>query len=250
MTGVAGSENTAPSGGVGLGLGQNGIGRVAAPLREQVVTLIRQAILDFRLKPGQRLVERELIEQLGVSRTTIREVLRQLTTEGLVTVIPQKGAIVTAPSAEEAADIYEMRAALEALAVRRFVERATAEEVGRLRASYAAMQQVLEADGDIQAHLAAKDHFYGVLLASSPSIEQVLGGLQARVRMLRATSLGAPGRRAEAVAEIGILMDAIEARDADRAAEACIQHVRRAASTGLARLGEGEDRDPALLGGA
>jgi DNA-binding GntR family transcriptional regulator len=205
------------------------------------VTLIRQAILDFQLKPGQRLVERELIEQLGVSRTTIREVLRQLTTEGLVTVIPQKGAIVTAPSAEEAADIYEMRAALEALAVRRFVERATTEEIARLRSVYESMQQVLEADGDIHAHLAAKDAFYAVLLASSPSIEQVLGGLQARVRLLRATSLGAPGRRAEAVAEIGALVEAIEDRDTERAAEACILHVRRAASTGLSRLRQLDD---------
>ena len=59
------------------------VGRVAAPLREQVVDVLRQAILDFRLKPGQRLIERELVEQTGVSRTTIREVLRQLAAEGL-----------------------------------------------------------------------------------------------------------------------------------------------------------------------
>jgi DNA-binding GntR family transcriptional regulator len=232
----------------GMSLGQNGIGRVAAPLREQVVTLIRQAILDFQLKPGQRLVERELIEQLGVSRTTIREVLRQLTTEGLVTVIPQKGAIVTAPSPEEAADIYEMRAALEALAVRRFVERATPEEIARMRSAYESMERVLEADGDIHAHLAAKDAFYAVLLGSSPSIEQVLGGLQARVRLLRATSLGAPGRRAEAVAEIRAVVEAIEDRDAERAVEACVLHVRRAASIGLARLGQLEDQGPVPLG--
>lgn len=226
---------------VGISLGENGIGRVAAPLREQVVTLIRQAILDFRLKPGQRLVERELIEQLGVSRTTIREVLRQLTTEGLVTVIPQKGAVVTAPSPEEAADIYEMRAALEGLAVRRFVERATPEEIAALRSTYESMVRVLNEDGDIHAHLGAKDAFYAVLLGSSSSIEQVLGGLQARVRLLRATSLGAPGRRAEAIAEIGALLEAIEERDADRAAEACMLHVRRAASTGLSRLAQLDD---------
>ena len=61
------------------------VGRIAAPLREQVIAALRQAILDFNLKPGQRLVERELIEQLGVSRTTVREALRELTSEGLVT---------------------------------------------------------------------------------------------------------------------------------------------------------------------
>jgi DNA-binding GntR family transcriptional regulator len=90
------------------------IGRVAAPLREQVVTLVRDAILGFRLQPGQRLVERELVEQLGVSRATVREVLRQLAVEGLVTVVPQRGAIVTALSPDDAADLYEMRASLEA----------------------------------------------------------------------------------------------------------------------------------------
>src|SRR5690242_3051163 len=102
--------------------GLNGIriGRVAAPLREQVLEALRNAILNFDLKPGERLVERELIERIGVSRTTIREVLRELTAEGLVMVIPQKGAVVYAPSAEEAKDLYAVRAALEALAVRRF----------------------------------------------------------------------------------------------------------------------------------
>src|SRR5256885_12198463 len=97
------------------------VGRVAAPLREQVLDVLRQAILDFRLKPGQRLIERELIEQIGVSRTTIREVLRELTAEGLVTTIPQKGAIVVVPTPGEAADLFEVPPAPEAPAPRRVV---------------------------------------------------------------------------------------------------------------------------------
>src|ERR1700742_4886022 len=71
------------------------IGRVAAPIRDQVLDVVRQGILDFQLKPGQRLIERELIEQLGVSRATVREVLSRLVAEGLVTIIPQRGAIVS-----------------------------------------------------------------------------------------------------------------------------------------------------------
>ena len=73
--------------------------RVQAPLREQVLELLRDDIVEQRLEPGHRLIERELVEQIGVSRTTIREVLRQLAAEGLVTTIPQKGAVVAAPSA-------------------------------------------------------------------------------------------------------------------------------------------------------
>lgn len=94
------------------------VGRVAAPLREQVIEALRAAILEFGLTPGQRLVERELIEQLGVSRTTVREALRELTSEGLVTVVPQCGAIVSSPSPSEAEELYEARVALESLVVR------------------------------------------------------------------------------------------------------------------------------------
>jgi DNA-binding transcriptional regulator YhcF (GntR family) len=94
------------------------VGRSAAPLRERVLDVLRQAILDGRYRPGQRLVERELIELTGVSRSTIREALRELEAEGLVETVPQKGAIVVIPTATEARELIEVRAALEELAVR------------------------------------------------------------------------------------------------------------------------------------
>ena len=111
------------------------VGRVAAPLREQVIDALRAAILDFTLAPGQRLIERELIEQLGVSRTTVREALREWTSEGLITVVPQKGAIVSSPSVEEAQELYEARRRLEGLLVRRFVERAAKSQIIALAAA-------------------------------------------------------------------------------------------------------------------
>ena len=97
------------------------VSRVAAPVREQVLELLRKEIVEMRLRPGQRLVERELIDSFGVSRTTIREALRGLAAEGLVTTIPQKGAIVAIPSAKAAAEVYEVRALLEGAAAREFV---------------------------------------------------------------------------------------------------------------------------------
>jgi DNA-binding GntR family transcriptional regulator len=213
------------------------IGRVAAPLREQVVTVVRDAILGFRLEPGQRLVERELVEQLGVSRATVREVLRQLAAEGLVTVVPQRGAIVTALSADDAADLYEMRASLEALAVQRFVQRAAPEQVVDLRAAVSEIERTAD-DGDPQEQLRAKDRFYEVLFRGSGSepLQQTLAGLQARVRLLRATSLSEPGRPREAAAELRAVVDAVEAGDAERAAAACSLHLQNAARTALARL--------------
>jgi GntR family transcriptional regulator, trigonelline degradation regulator len=226
------------------------VGRVAAPLREQVLEVLRQAILDFRLKPGQRLIERELIEQTGVSRTTIREVLRQLAAEGLVTTIPQKGAIVVVPSAQEAADLYELRAALEALAGRLFVRRGTDEQVAQLRKCFREIERLCKRrNPDIQGMLATKDTFYDVLLegAGNRAMRDTLDGLRARVRLLRATSLSQRDRSASTVAEIRDIVEAAEARDEDAMAAACEHHVYQAARAGLSGLVELDQNAAAVL---
>ncbi|HZZ47137.1 MAG TPA: GntR family transcriptional regulator [Pseudonocardia sp.] len=214
------------------------IGRVAAPLREQVVEALRNAILNFELQPGQRLVERELIEQTGVSRPTIREVLRELTAEGLVVTVPQKGAMVYRPSPDEARDLYAVRGALEALTVRRFIERASAEQHDRLAATVGRLETDVAASADMPELLRSKDLFYEALLAgaASPTVEQILAGVQARVRLMRATSMSQPGRPARMATEMRALVDAIGARDVELATRLCTEHLEHAAATGLAAL--------------
>jgi DNA-binding GntR family transcriptional regulator len=214
------------------------MGRVSAPLREQVIAALRQAILDFQLKPGQRLVERELIEQLGVSRTTIREALRELTSEGLVTVVPQRGAMVSAPSLEDAIDLYEVRASLESLVTQRFVERATDAEVEKLSQTIDDLAVVSDNSHDIREILAAKDRFYAVLIAGarSAALQQLLEGIQARVQVLRATSLSEAGRAFEVVRELRAVVAAIAERDAEKASRLCAEHVRKASVTALHSL--------------
>jgi DNA-binding GntR family transcriptional regulator len=223
------------------------IGRIAAPLRDQVLDVVRQGILDFRLRPGQRLIERELMEQLGVSRATVREVITLLASEGLVTNIPQRGAIVTVLTAEEAADIYEMRVSLEGLAAHRFVERATPRQVKALRAAFESYAEAAPTEGDNLERLRAKDAFYKVLFegAASEPLTQMLTMLQSRVRLLRWTSLSVPGRPEETVNEMRAIVEAIEAKDTVAAAAACARHVRNAAGTALARMSEGPDSWPA-----
>lgn len=214
------------------------VGRVAAPLREQVLDLLRQAILEFRYSPGQRLIERELIEDIGVSRTTIREVLRELEAEGLVKTVPQKGAIVVVPTPEEAADLYEVRAVLEALAVRRFVERADASRLADLRAAYEEFKRVVRRQGSIIELLQAKDAIYDVLFEGSGNgaIGAILGSLQARVRRLRAASLSRPGRPEKALQEILELVEAAEHGDAAAATEIATRHVANASDSGIEAL--------------
>jgi DNA-binding GntR family transcriptional regulator len=214
------------------------LGRVAAPLREQASEALRNAIVSLELPPGYRLRERELIERLAVSRTTVREALRELESEGLVTVIPQRGAVVATLSAREAADLYEARVAIEALVVRRFVERAPDPAIAELREAVEEFTALSERGGEIREMLAAKDRFYDVLVrgASSPPLQQLLGSLQARVRQLRATSLSQDGRPKQAAQELRELLEAIAARDVDAAERLSSAHVRAAASTGLGAL--------------
>ena len=226
------------------------VARVAAPLREQVLDVLRREIVELRLQPGQRLVERELIARLGVSRTTIREALRELAAEGLVQSIPQKGSIVAVPTLKEAGEVYDVRALLEGAAARQFAERATDRHLAALRDAFREIERAA-ADDDPKALLLAKDGFYEVLFdgADNSIIRQVIGGLHARVAVLRATSLQAAGRPAESVDEIRAILAAVEAHDGDAAADAASFHVRRAAQTLFRQLGERTPRDEGTADG-
>jgi DNA-binding GntR family transcriptional regulator len=225
--------------GAGLDLSVR-VQRVAAPVREQVLEQLRHAIVEMRLQPAQRLVERELIEQTGVSRTTIREVLRELAAEGLVTTIPHKGTVVASPTLERAAELYEVRASLEGMAARQFAERATEAHLAKLRDALEAIEAAARTDVAGPPMLAAKKRFYDALFegAANRTIQEIVEGLQARVTVLRRASLAQPGRGAGAVAEVRAIVEALEARDGERAAAACVHHVEQAARTVFAAIND------------
>jgi DNA-binding GntR family transcriptional regulator len=203
--------------------------------REQVLERVRDAILDFRIAPGERLVERELMARTGASRATIREVIRELTALGLVTTEPRKGAVVSLPSLQDAREVYDIRAALEALAVRRFVERAGDEQRAALRRAFDELERVTGADGDMVELLAAKDAVYDVLLdgTENRTLRPVMTGLHARIRALRGRFLTSPGRPRRALEEIRRILEAIEAGDADSAARAVEEHLASAVDAGV-----------------
>jgi DNA-binding GntR family transcriptional regulator len=198
------------------------------PIREQTVQVLRDAILNFELKPGQRLVEREFIDRLGISRTTFREALRELSSEGLVTVVAQKGARVSVPSLKEAADLYEIRASLESLVVTRFIQRASDAEIASLEQTIDDFDDVVARTTNTLELLDSKERFYSVLFdgARSEIFEQVLNGIKARVRALRFTSLSRPGRALDTAAELRLVVEAIARRDAEAATRLNAQHVK------------------------
>src|SRR5690348_16472316 len=213
--------------------------RAPAPIRSRVLDNLRQAILDHKLAPGQRLIERELVELTGVSRTSIREALRELAAEGLVTTIPNKGTIVAQVTAEEARQLYQVRSALEALAGRLFVENATPAQRRALTSVFRAVERA--AGKGARAWLAAKDKFYDVLFEGSgnEALRSIAGTLHARISLLRSLSLTRPGRGAESMAELAEIVAAVQANDADGTAKACSHHVEAAGMAAFSALAEG-----------
>jgi DNA-binding GntR family transcriptional regulator len=210
--------------------------RTPAPIRAQVLDNLRQAILDRRFVPGQRLIERELVELTGVSRTSIREALRELAAEGLVQTIPNKGTVVATLSAEDAGQLYQVRTVLEGLAGQLFVENATEAQRRLLHKAMTAIERLAERGASI---LDAKDRFYDVLFVGGGNLalHQTATGLHARVRALRSLSLSRPGRAEESVRELREIMAAIDADDAERAALACTRHVANAGAVVAEALG-------------
>jgi DNA-binding GntR family transcriptional regulator len=206
------------------------IPRQSAILRLQVEERIRAAIANGIFKPGQRLVERELCEQIGVGRTSVREALRQLEAEGLVTVYPHRGPVVSTLSPEEAQHLYALRALLEGFAGRMFAERRTPDDIAQLEAAYKAFELAAES-GQQRQLIEAKNAFYGVLLDGSgnPYLKQMLTVMHNRVNLLRATSLSQPGRIEKSLAELRRICKALRDGDADKAQSACITHVQEAA---------------------
>jgi len=190
--------------------------RVAAPLRQQVVLLISEAVAAGEYKPGERLVERDLCERYEVSRTVIREALRHLEAQGLIDMVANRGPVVATVTAEEAVWLYEVRASLEGLAARCFAERATAADRKRITTAVNNVAARMDAS-DIVALLAAKDQFYDALFegAHNPIIGSLLRTLHARIRMLRSLSLGAPGRGNDTLAELRAIVEAMTSGDGE-----------------------------------
>jgi DNA-binding GntR family transcriptional regulator len=218
------------------------IRRSAAPLRHEVLEALRASIVNGRLAPGARLIERELISMMGVSRTVIREALRQLEAEGLVDVVPNRGAIVRELTVEEARDLYAIRALLEGLAARMFVEKASADEIaalGReLKGTAAAYRR-----RDPEETIVAKNRFFEVLFAGAKSetLTTMLATLLARIWRWRALGLSHPrrsaGRSEQSIKGLQALYKAIAQRDANAAEKLAREEVMNAAKEIVRILG-------------
>lgn len=210
--------------------------RVAAPLRQQALENLRQSCIDGFYSPGDRLTETALTKDLGVSRTVVRETLRQLESEGLVEIVPNVGAVVRTITKDEVRDLYEVRALLESLIASQCATRATPEQKKDVLAHFSQVQEHIDhAPGDISTLLEYKNELMKSILAGSGNV--VAGGMlqniHARVSRFRELTLSAPGRLSETKSELGQTVDAICQGDAERASALSAAHVRNAGAIAL-----------------
>lgn len=207
----------------------------AETLRSQVENQLRQAIVNGVLQPGQKLVERELCEMLGVSRPSLREALRRLEAEKLIVNVPHRGPEVATITLTQARDLYAMRRLLEGFAAHEFTRLASETQVKTLARAVKRLREAGQKNNRAGV-LEAKADFYNCLLGGCGNalVQEILGGLLSRVSLLRATSLMLPDRLPRSLNEIESMLKCIQSKDAAGAQRIADQHVQNAE---LAALG-------------
>ena len=206
----------------------------AAPLRNKIVTALRSAIETGLLRPGERLVERNLCEQLAVSRTSLREALRELQAVGVLTHTENRGLAVVVPTPEDAQNAYRLRAVVEALAVEQFIERADGADRDQLAADGLALKKAY-LSGSVERILASKRQFYDCICSGAKNglALDIINRLVLRTSSLRSRSLARKERQQQSVKEIEAILAGIHRKDVAAAKAAATRHVENAARSAL-----------------
>lgn len=197
------------------------------PLRDVAFQKLRQAILRGELVPGQRLMEIQLAEQLGVSRTPVREAIRMLEQDGLAIMIPRRGAIVAKISGKNLKDVLEVRQALEELAVQLSCLRMEEDDFTALRDANGEFAETIDGE-DIVKMAEADEHFHDIIYQASDNMRLVQLEMQMREQMyrFRIEHLKEKTKRHALVEGHREIMDALRRRDSDAATKAIRSHIK------------------------
>ena len=205
------------------------IDKKTASLEEQVTETLEAEILTGKLAAGASLTEQSLSVRLGVSRTPIRAALHTLAEEGLINLIPNKGAVVVGVTREDLIDIYRIRMRLEGLASALAAERISKEDLATLRESVE-LAEFYISKNDTE-HLKELDtQFHAIIYRASGNrmLNKTLSELHRNITSYRKMSLAVPGRLERSVGEHREILAAIEERDAERADRLTSAHVEAA----------------------
>jgi DNA-binding GntR family transcriptional regulator len=209
------------------------------PLREMVSDTLREAIVAGTLKPGERLMEIQLAEELGVSRTPVREAIRKLELEGFVIMIPRRGTYVADLSIKDVNDVFEIRTALDVLAAGLAVERITEEELEQLERLLVQIGAYIELE-DIEKIVEADGQFHDILYRASRNdrLVGIINNLREQFTRFRSISMAYPGRIKNTIEEHRQLVEAIAQRNVALAQQLAREHMENAEQTLLLDMQE------------
>lgn len=204
------------------------------PLREIVFETLREAIINATLRPGERLMEIQMAEEMGVSRTPVREAIRKLELEGFVVMIPRKGAYVAGISMKDIADVFEIRTALEGLAAGLAAERITEEELEQLERILVKIGECVN-NNDLEKLIEIDTEFHDTLFKASRNerLVQIVNNLREQIQRFRTASLSTPGRMKYALEEHKKIVEAVSERNVELAQALAREHIENAENSML-----------------
>jgi len=207
------------------------------PLREIVFETMREAIIKGQLKPAERLMEVQLAEEMGVSRTPVREAIRKLELEGFVVMVPRKGAYVAGISTRDITEVFEIRAALESVASGLAAERITEEELEELERLLVKVAECAK-KGDVDKVIKYDTDFHDCLYKASRNnrLVQIISNLREQIQRFRKTSLASPGRLKDTLKEHQRIVEAISERNVQLAHDLALEHIESAENSMLEAL--------------
>ncbi len=195
-------------------------------LKDQAYQAIRTGIVQCKYKPGDPLLEEQVSRELAVSRTPLREALRELQRDGLVRYIPGKGAFVADVSVQDVHEIFFLRRVLEAAALRVTIERYRTEDLEPLRALFSGLDVYVETQDHAALFEAdARLHRFIIETAGNGRLTHIVSVLSDQVERLRRIAAAMPGRMRQSLEEHRAILAAIQARDVRAAEKALLSHL-------------------------
>lgn len=196
------------------------------PLRDVVFNTLRQAILKGELEPGERLMEIQLAERLGVSRTPIREAIRKLELEGLVLMIPRKGAEVANISETSLREVLEVRRSLEELAIELACQRISEESIRELEQAEASFAEAIR-KGDAMTIAESDEHYHDVIYQATENsrLVQILNNLREQMYRYRLEYIKDADKRQILIVEHEHILRALKSHNIAEAKSAVREHI-------------------------
>lgn len=178
-------------------------------LRERIVDFIKDSVVSGRLKPGERVPEQEIAENLGISRTPIREAFRQLESEGFITVTPRKGAVVSPITDKDVSEFYTIKSLLEGFAAKTACHKLTQKDIKKLESLNTQMDRCAE-KSDVKGFFKLDNQFHDIFLKAcgNEKLCAMVYQLVQQFERFRITALSVPGRMHDSVRQHTEIIDA------------------------------------------